>query len=583
MSAACVAAAATAGEKQTSAFTQHDVNAVASKVTDQPVNMARSAHVLKGHQSLSRRNVPMYAPGKGEMAMFRPESSVMAIGLSVNGYSYSKTFGFASSNAPIVFKNYSLGASSVDWKYTKLSDYTVEDNNAIWNYYNSNDFDLVVPTGRPGELMPPELNVKFESGNDDVYALDNVLEYMVGASAPMWGFVDSDNGPFGVSFYQDFGQENPDGQAFGYTDMTSYNVTDKRKFNEYGVYCNPADENGWMGVFKSELGTEVNNVSLENFMFFQQKPASAFLMSSGWVILQVNADKATQLMSYIYPVDEEGELAELPIAVGYASISKGKSPLVVFEYYPLDENGDELEGDIIIDSRVAISVEGFAGNPAIKEVRPGIGFDPFSYSKFTETQNRDFWLSPTLYMTFNMEADGQNVKMLACDTWPYQYSTKDEDLITFMFTQTFTLDALYPFMYAENGEESVTLPKDGGSAEVELTAYWYDFNQMLDTEGYVLTAPEWLDVSFSDPDPNTRITKMTVSAQAGEDRTGVVTIEGIGTSYSLTVNQGEGNAVSSIVVDKNAEYFDLQGRRVANPSKGLFIKKTGSKAEKVIL
>lgn len=32
-----------------------------------------------------------------------------------------------------------------------------------------------------------------------------------------------------------------------------------------------------------------------------------------------------------------------------------------------------------------------------------------------------------------------------------------------------------------------------------------------------------------------------------------------------------------------AVWYDLQGRRVSNPERGIFIKKTGSKVEKVIL
>ncbi len=44
-------------------------------------------------------------------------------------------------------------------------------------------------------------------------------------------------------------------------------------------------------------------------------------------------------------------------------------------------------------------------------------------------------------------------------------------------------------------------------------------------------------------------------------------------------------AVAAVDADLNApvEYFDLQGRRIANPEKGLFIKKQGAKATKVII
>lgn len=35
--------------------------------------------------------------------------------------------------------------------------------------------------------------------------------------------------------------------------------------------------------------------------------------------------------------------------------------------------------------------------------------------------------------------------------------------------------------------------------------------------------------------------------------------------------------------DAPAEYYDLQGRRVANPVSGLYIRRTGSKVEKVFV
>ncbi|MDE6291548.1 MAG: hypothetical protein K2M16_08450 [Muribaculaceae bacterium] len=68
------------------------------------------------------------------------------------------------------------------------------------------------------------------------------------------------------------------------------------------------------------------------------------------------------------------------------------------------------------------------------------------------------------------------------------------------------------------------------------------------------------------------------------DRTCVVKISIPAASYEITFLQGtNNNAVEIVGVDGNAQYFDLQGRRVANPEKGLYIKKTGNKATKVIL
>ena len=68
------------------------------------------------------------------------------------------------------------------------------------------------------------------------------------------------------------------------------------------------------------------------------------------------------------------------------------------------------------------------------------------------------------------------------------------------------------------------------------------------------------------------------------NRTCVVKISIPAASYEITFLQGSNNnAVEIVGVDKATEYFDLQGRRVANPDKGIYIKKAGNKTEKVIL
>ena len=69
-----------------------------------------------------------------------------------------------------------------------------------------------------------------------------------------------------------------------------------------------------------------------------------------------------------------------------------------------------------------------------------------------------------------------------------------------------------------------------------------------------------------------------------ENRTCVVRISIPAASYEITFLQGSNNnAVEIVGVEQATEYFDLQGRRVANPDKGIYIKKAGNKTEKVIL
>ncbi|MDE7351408.1 MAG: hypothetical protein K2N25_10085, partial [Muribaculaceae bacterium] len=56
--------------------------------------------------------------------------------------------------------------------------------------------------------------------------------------------------------------------------------------------------------------------------------------------------------------------------------------------------------------------------------------------------------------------------------------------------------------------------------------------------------------------------------------------------YFITVTAGSGtSAVENVAIDENApvEYYNLQGVRVANPENGLYIKRQGNKATKVLV
>lgn len=58
-------------------------------------------------------------------------------------------------------------------------------------------------------------------------------------------------------------------------------------------------------------------------------------------------------------------------------------------------------------------------------------------------------------------------------------------------------------------------------------------------------------------------------------------------SYEIVFLQGSGaeapDAVEVVKVEGEAQYFDLAGRRVVNPEKGVYVKVSGNKAEKVVL
>ena len=240
---------------------------------------------------------------------------------------------------------------------------------------------------------------------------------------------------------------------------------------------------------------------------------------------------------------------------------------------------------------MAITVEGFNGNEAIDIFYPMTGYYPINYNAL-DTFGSALIKPASSRIKFSLKVDGKQNSVLVYDNSLYFFDQTvdakgdivNPDIVTLMSYCQLFIDAIYPYIHTVDGEESVKIPEAGGSVDVDIEALYYNINDLISQGVYEVNAPEWLSVSFGDSDKQTGVTKMTLKAEPSDaGRTGYVTIEGWGAKLNLEVIQGEGAAVNVVVADKNAQYFDLQGRRVANPEKGIFIKKTGNKAEKVIL
>lgn len=169
-------------------------------------------------------------------------------------------------------------------------------------------------------------------------------------------------------------------------------------------------------------------------------------------------------------------------------------------------------------------------------------------------------------------------------------------------------DVSYPWLVpgAEDQPDDVLLPNaDSGTSTNELTDLQYPLillsTSMLEDWDVTFNGEDecdWLDIvqaiDYTDLNEEGDEEYAGYSVLLFEadpnpddvDRTCVVKISIPAASYQITFRQGSNNipeAVEVVSVDGNAQYFDLQGRRVANPDKGLYIKKIGNKATKVIL
>lgn len=583
MSAVCVVASASALDlhslehSQSVAETQQSVRSYAP----------RSLSYAKIQGSLNASTGLRTRADEDANVFYRPASNVWALGISTLGWGYQGvTFGFANYSADVVFENLSSGVSDFKWSFSQIGAYdeTIKD----FIYEESDADNLIIKRGF-GEMATPSL----ASGSNE-YFPDYVAEYISAPSVSYYFSPTEEKGTYGVSSYQNFGMKNPKGYTGQLTYDYFYNtlgesdpVTGAPLFNENGVYS------GWLSELQGMAeGASVTDVAMENYTFFIPKPSTTYTMSMAWTALNVNAVAATQLISYIYPVDESGDIDDTPIAIGYAQIVNGENYMPVFEYFLLNEDGDELEEPIFIDSEVAITVEGFTGNPAITDMCPVVGFYPFSYSAYS-AGNRDLFMAPSLYIRFSAKVDGNPATALLAGGMSFYYfnqiqnsdgSFVDPDTVTLLSYHQMTTDAVFPYMETIGGTDSIVIPEVGGEVTVGLDSYFGYISDYLEYGYYTLSAPEWLKVELKAMNEQTGINELTLSAGASEvGREGDVVIDGLGTKFTLHVVQGEGNAVTSISIDKNAEYFDLQGRRVANPDKGLYIKKSGNKSEKVIL
>lgn len=164
-------------------------------------------------------------------------------------------------------------------------------------------------------------------------------------------------------------------------------------------------------------------------------------------------------------------------------------------------------------------------------------------------------------------------------------------------------DVSYPwlFPYFVEQPDDVLLPNSGNTTEevqglqyqlvLETTSMTDDMEVTFNGEDEC----DWLEITdvydeMEGDKDNAYFTGLSIlqfdAAPNPDDisRTCVVNISIPAASYEITFRQGsDNNAVEVVGVESKPVYYDLNGRRVVNPEKGVYVKKSGNKTEKVIL
>ncbi len=577
LSAACLAASASAVQKDLATRQMEPIKAETVQSVKSFAGEAKAAAVFDKTKKLGG----MTRADENPVLALRPAYNVMSFGPNPNGQMYAG-MGFASSYGNVNFYSISNGIDELEWFYCDLNDYEPNGDNLKWHEKSSKTTDLSIKSGL-GFFPAPYLLGYFGKDNQR-HAYTNWKYIYCGGGADYYinGNDTEVEDAFGVTFYQNVGLV--DGKNSGYTTYSYKYAPNTDGYDENGV-CTKGNDS-WKSTLESAWfkGKTVSDIKFNNFTVIQPKPVSTYMMTRGWIWMNVEVSAATQLISYIYPideVDEEGYIEEMPIAIGYASIPAGGTDTPIFYYYPLNEDGDEIEDVVYIDSAVAITFEGFADNDAVKVVQPVSGFYPFNYPDY-KAGFYDVCVDADLYINFSLKADDQEYNDVMVYSLGLYGFGDDENVLTSLNYAQFTTDATFAYIHSVDDTYSVTIPKEGGEASVVVEALYYNILKLSQEGVYEIKTPDWVSLEIGEANASTGETTLIVSANAGEDRTGYITIEGMGATYTLQVNQGEGAAVSTIAVDKNAEYYDLAGRRVSYPEKGIYIKKTGNKAEKVL-
>lgn len=540
----------------------------ASKATVQPVKVSATSKltgkVLSEKNLVKEANVRFNTMQKapGLSVSYDEPAGIFALGLTdqlsgFNGFSYRKGPAYT----PLKWTNTSVGATEFEWE---MYDYSV---GADQTY---NTFDLERSESYSIIKAPILYGLDAEGGSgvfqygaeavSDTELSAPVVEYFFGGGCSPDFETD-----FGMSTYM-YGYNKADYTTFGFME---YNPDEPQYFNPatgLDYILTDSEEDGGYGM---------TDPKFEGFANFFGQPAAPYLITKMWSWLNIQAKRATNIEMTLYKIDEDGLVTDEVIAAGEAGVNRSSKPqslVVTFELYALDEDGLQTDEPIVIDCPfLAVMtvnkddiemMTSVCGGGAVAPANSAISYPRHAYLAISNDEDVSYIASPYRYYTDDTRSELMTVS-------------------DFMWM----VDAVFPWSYTLDGINEAQVAKEGGVASFNISSYIgiQYFNYYLPEDC------DWIDMTTATVTTNEelvcQVLNLPVAAlpEGVEGRTAVIEVEGIGTELTLIVNQGEGNAVSAIVVDKNAQYFDLQGRRVANPDKGIYIKKTANKTEKVIL
>ncbi len=578
VSALAVAVSSFATTPQFSEVKKQNKKLVVEKQKAVPAGSYGKVAAKKAHVDSRQLISPLSTRADENMLVgYEAPEGFLGLGLSEGFVGYgSKPSGVRKGPAftPLKWTNISENATEFEWNFPYLAE---EDGSVVEKLENYATRD-VVRSEDFTEVAAPILYGVDAAGNVAVYQMGNSVDENGELGKPsLWFNYGGDCSQFlgydeqGMPMLEDFGLTSYiysiNGGGYTIFPCMSYDATDDRNYDA---------TTGLNPVFTtpSPQGFGFESVKLLGYTNVFPVPAASYFITKMWSWVNVQANKPTVVEMNLYKIDEEGYLTDEIIAQGVANVNASTRPqeiMMSFDLFALDEDGLETDDPVVIDgafmAEMTFNVEDFD----IFSCAIGAG----------ATWPVELEDSPyPIHAMMMLEADGQ-VRLTRS---PYDYFTSNER--TELATATdfmWMVDAVFPFTFEVNDNTVAEAPAEGGVVNFEIGSLvglqYYD--------AVVSEGGDWINIeeaTFLNTENGSAILNIPVDAlPAGvEGRSATVTLEFYATSLELTINQGKVAAVSVVAADKNAEYYDLQGRRVANPEKGIYIKKTANKAEKVL-
>lgn len=502
-----------------------------------------------------------------------PFQNVLYTGMTETNSSTQGTIGIAGIKGSLSFVNKSTGASGCSWGYADLSS-----NDSI---VVSDQDNLVINAVPGGGFMTPYLTAQ-KGSEESVYNFVSNAAYLWGGDQTVLGWPEE----VGLTAYPYTGKAPNDPQSvYSTTVYFGYDLNNPEYFDENGT-CK-----FWYDLLKEfENGATVSDIKVNGFVSVLPAMSSSYMITKTWAWVNGSVSEATELTVSLHKI-EDGIMQESPMAIGRAAVERGAfSKCITYDIVPVDEDGDEIEGDVVIDTPVALMFN-VADNPAIQKFSPVMGIK--SEVPSNDTKNFNQYVGICAYIDMSYAVNGEYKQSL--EAFPGFYPGMTDDTSWFPGYYTVMVDAVFPYVLnVANGSASdfsVSVPNAGGEGSIEVAPYYYMLAACVE-EGWITaeSSEDWFTFDISEPDATTGVSTITVEAEAlpegVEGRVGTIEFHGMAQDFTITVHQGANASINDIVAGGNnaaVEYFDIQGRRLnAAPATGLFFQRQGNTVTKIV-